>query len=187
MLYEDTRSGGDEIGGEVKEDIPRSCGEGAWEAGDMNEFEVFIIGENDSALPRGGEVGFDLNDPNDFCLLTSVGGPCGKAEGIGGGLSFSFDTFLPVILDMNDLNDFADLGGSSLTGDGEARVSAGGSVELKKSANSCASDRPLGFDVPCAVDVDRTDPCWGTVFTERSFLFVLRPKESSLSRVVAGS
>ena len=78
----------------------------------MNEFEVSIMGENDSALPRGGEAGLDLNDPNDFCLLTPAGGACGKAEGIGG-LSFSFDTFLPVIRDMNDLNDFPDLGGSS--------------------------------------------------------------------------
>jgi hypothetical protein len=99
------------MGGEAKEDTPRSGGERAG-GGEVNELEVFIIGENDSALPRGGEAGFDLNDPNDLCLLTVAGGACGKAEGIGG-LSFSFDTFLPVILDMNDLNDFADLGGSS--------------------------------------------------------------------------
>jgi len=111
VLYEDARSGGDVIGGEAKEDTPRSGGERAG-GGEVNEFEVFIIGENDSALPRGGEAGFDLNDPNDFCLLMSVGEACGNAEGIGG-LSFSFDTFLPVIRDMNDLNDFADLGGSS--------------------------------------------------------------------------
>jgi hypothetical protein len=110
-LNEDTRSGGDVIGGEAEEDTPRSGGEGAG-GGEVNEFEVFIIGENDSALPRGGEAAFDINDPNDLCLLTVAGGACEKAEGIGG-LSFSLDTFLPVILDMNDLNDFADLGGSS--------------------------------------------------------------------------
>jgi len=60
-------------------------------------------------------------------------------------------------------------------------------VELKKSASSCASDRPLGLDVALAVDVDRTDPCCGTVFTKRSVLFVLRPIDSSLSRDVGGS
>jgi hypothetical protein len=60
-------------------------------------------------------------------------------------------------------------------------------VELKKSASSWASDRPLGLDVALAVEVDLTDPCWGTVFTKRSVLLVLRPIESSLSRVVGGS
>ena len=54
---------------------------------------------------------------------------------------------------MNDLNDFADLGGSSGTGEDWARLSGGGSVELKKSASSCASDRPLGLAV-VAVAVD---------------------------------
>lgn len=94
-------------------DTPRSGGV-VTGGGEVNELEVFIIGEKDSAFPRGGEVGFefDLKDPNDFCLLTPVGGAWEKAEGIGG-LSFSFEPFLPVIRDMNDLNDFADLGGSS--------------------------------------------------------------------------
>ena len=76
MLYEDVRSGGDVIGGEAKEETPRSGGERAG-GGEVHEFEVFIIGENDSALPRGGEAGFVRNDPNDFCLLMSVNGPCG--------------------------------------------------------------------------------------------------------------
>jgi hypothetical protein len=84
-------------------------------------------------------VGPDLKLCEDFCLLTAV---WGNADGIGG-RSLSFKPFFPVIRDMKDLKDLADFGGSSGVGEDWARVSGGGSVELKKSASSCASDRGL--------------------------------------------
>ena len=72
-MNDEVLSGSEVVGGEAKEETPRSGGSDTC-CGEWNDAEVVIGGEATAVeVAKGGEAGFDLNDPNDFCLFTPAG------------------------------------------------------------------------------------------------------------------